>query len=263
MMNLLIKKWPSLLLRAILPSCIKRQLFALSYHLVSLEHKVVILNMVSLSWSLEKIKSLGFEPRAIIDVGAYAGEWTRSIRHIFPDARFLMVEAQPKKMAHLENVKRMDPGRLLIKNCLLGPETKSAVPFFEMDTGSSVLEENSCQPREKIFLDMTTLDSLLSEFNLQGPLLLKLDVQGFELEVLRGSRIALDAAEFVLLEVSTLNYNRGAPLVAEVLDFMNQRGFVLFDIADLGRKSNDQVLFQMDVLFAKKDSNIRTAINHF
>ena len=70
---------------------------------------------------------------------------------------------------------------------------------------------------------------------LQGPLLLKLDVQGFELEVLRGSRIALDAAEFVLLEVSTLNYNRGAPLVAEVLDFMNQRGFVLFDIADLSR----------------------------
>ena len=110
---------------------------------------------------------------------------------------------------------------------------------------------------------MTTLDSLLSEFNLQGPLLLKLDVQGFELEVLRGSRIALDFAEFVLLEVSTLNYNRGAPLVAEVLDFMNQRGFVLFDIADLGRKSNDQVLFQMDVLFAKKDSKIRTAINHF
>ena len=82
---------------------------------------------------------------------------------------------------------------------------------------------------------MTTLDSLLSEFNLQGPLLLKLDIQGFELEVLRGSRIALDFAEFVLLEVSTLNYNRGAPLVAEVLDFMNQRGFVLFDIADLDR----------------------------
>ena len=101
------------------------------YHLVSLEHKVVILSMVSLSWSLEKIKSLGFEPRAIIDVEAYVGEWTRRIRHIFPDARFLMVEAQPKNMAHLENVKRMDPRRLLIKNCLLGPETKSAVPFLK------------------------------------------------------------------------------------------------------------------------------------
>jgi hypothetical protein len=87
--------------------------------------------------------------------------------------------------------------------------------------------------------------------------LLKLDVQGFELEVLRGGRRTLELSEVVIMEVSLLPYNDGAPLFADVVAFMNEEGFVLFDFCGQLRRESDRVLFQTDVPFARRGSHLR------
>jgi len=72
---------------------------------------------------------------------------------------------------------------------------------------------------------MTTLDEAVTSDS-EGPVFLKLDVQGYELEVLRGGNNLLSKTEVVVLECSLIEYNTGAPLIADVISFMKDRGFL-------------------------------------
>jgi hypothetical protein len=104
---------------------------------------------------------------------------------------------------------------------------------------------------------MDTLDHLLEKRQWSPPLLMKLDVQGFELEILKGGSRALDASEVVILETSILEYNRGGPLFDEVVSFMKRAGFLVYDICGQLRRETDGVLFQTDLVFCKEFSDLR------
>ena len=213
--------------------------------------------VLSMWGSLQNLKANGFAPRNIIDVGAWIGDWTEHVRPIFPSAEFLMVEANPGKQPGLEAVAaKLGPG-VRVRMALLGPEPRAEVPFYAMEAGSSVLPENTGFDRVLLALPMTTLDSVSEVVGLQGPLLLKLDVQGYELEVLRGGAATLARAEVVLLEVSLLEYNQGAPLMPEVVAFMSAAGFVPYDICGQLRREPDAALCQIDIMFVRRESALR------
>ncbi|TAF74505.1 MAG: hypothetical protein EAZ53_08980 [Bacteroidetes bacterium] len=63
------------------------------------------LGVPSQKWSLENLKRNRFEPNKIVDIGAYEGKWTQDVYEIFPNAQFLMIEAQSEKVVHLEKTK--------------------------------------------------------------------------------------------------------------------------------------------------------------
>ncbi len=88
-------------------------------------------------------------------------------------------------------------------------------------------------------------------------MLLKVDVQGYELEVLRGGTRTLALAEVVLLEVSLLEYNQGAPLMPEVVAFMASAGFVPYDVCGQFRRETDNALCQIDIMFVRRESALR------
>ena len=141
--------------------------------------------MASVEWSLRNIRALGFRPGRVVDVGAYVGNWTRMAKSIFPEARALMVEAQPSKEPEMKRTcAEYPPGEVSYRITLLGPEEREGVRFYELETGSSVLSEQSSIARTEATYPMRTLDSVLSEAGFGGADLLKLDVQGYELEVL-------------------------------------------------------------------------------
>lgn len=85
--------------------------------------------------------------------------------------------------------------------------------------------------------------------------MLKLDVQGYELEVLKGSSQALRAADVVLMEASLVPINDGCPLIGEVMSFMYDHRFRVFDFCSQIRRA-DGVLWQTDLLFLKAGSGI-------
>lgn len=64
-----------------------------------------------------------------------------------------------------------------------------------------------------------------------GPALLKLDVQGFEIQALKGAHRVLKSVEVVILESSVVEYNAGAPLTAELLGFVDSLGFQVLDVS--------------------------------
>jgi len=207
--------------------------------------------------SIKRIQQRGFSPKTIIDVGAYTGDWTSTVINIFPDAKFILFEAQPDKKPHLENIKNQYPDKVNYHISLLGSEEKESVPYFLMETGSSVMEENTDFSRELIQLPMHTLDKLIKLETPKQPCFLKRDVQGYEIEILKGAQTLLSNVDIVLLEVSILEYNKGAPLIADILNFMNDAGFSTFDITELKRTPGEHILFQADLFFCRHDHPFR------
>lgn len=218
--------------------------------------------VISMEASIGNMRRNGFYPASIIDVGAFRGDWSRMARGIYPDAVIHMLDANPAKEELLSAAIR-EIGKAEYHIALLGARPADSVPFHLRETGSSVLAENTSLPGSSADLPMTTLDHvLLSGKPLPAPYFLKLDVQGYELEVLRGAEQLLSNTEAALLEVSLLEYNLGAPLFAEVVAFMSSRGFVVYDIAGFYRRESDDALYMVDLLFVRVNSALRSK-KHF
>lgn len=191
-----------------------------------------------------------------MDVGAYSAQWSEAVRQIFPSSQILMVEAQSSMRSTLENAARRLGGSIHIQIALLGAQSGKVVPFWTMQTGSSVFEEASSYTRTCEERTMRTLEEVIAESypEWRGIDLLKLDVQGYELEILRGSGTWLHRTEMVLLEASLIPTNRGCPLIGEVFEFMSAQNFRLLDFCSQIRRK-DGALWQMDLLFINNSSN--------
>ncbi len=143
---------------------------------------------------------------------------------------------------------------LAVECALLGASATEAVKFYEQDSASSALPEGAKSEQLFVNLPMRTLDELTQGTVFETPELIKLDVQGFELEVLKGGKTALSGAEAVLLEVNLIPVYEGAPLLQEVVDFMSAEGFRAYDIAGMIRRPRDGALWQTDMVFVRYDS---------
>ena len=213
--------------------------------------------LLSMSGMLGKMQENGFVPLTVIDVGANVGDWSQMVASVFPATRILMIDGDPDNEPALRETVRKIGARSDYLVTLLGPARKDAVSFHRLGTGSSVLPELTSFSKNVITLTMETLDTVTDRHGLQTGALLKLDVQGFELEVLRGGKRALGLSEVVIIEVALIPYNEGAPLFAEVVAFMNEAGFVAFDFCGQLRRESDSALFQTDVAFVRRDSQLR------
>lgn len=215
----------------------------------------------SLEFSLRNMRALGFHPATIVDMGAYIGQWTLQVHGIFPDASILMLEAQPSKSPALQAVASAHPGKIRHRIALLGPENRDDVLFHECDaapTASSVLSSHEPLVFQDVRRRMETLDSVLGSVGITQPDFLKLDVQGYELEVLKGAPKALAAAHAVLMEVSTVEIYEGIPLLHDVVAFMEAHGYRTYDVCSLMRLHSNDTLIQLDMLFVKADSSLFT-----
>lgn len=211
------------------------------------------LGVPDLRLSFERMRRSGFAPRVAIDVGAYEGEWTRMFTEVFSQSRVLMIEPQSSKRAALEQVVAALPGSRH-EQTLLGARVEDRVPFHHIESASSVLDEHVNHHDVSSYLPMTTLERLTAGSEFARPDLIKLDVQGYEIEVLRGGEALLKHAEVVVMEVSLLAIHVGVPLFADVVAFMAERKFRVYDIPTFFRRPFDQALFQVDVIFVSERS---------
>jgi len=205
---------------------------------------------VSPDWSLRQLSLSGFSPDLVIDVGAYVGDWSRMARRYFPNARFMLFEAQQMKKSKLEQA-ALEIGNAEVIVALLGAKEQEDVPFFNLETGSSVLEEKGNVSDNVSNLTMNRLDSYF-DASRYANIFLKLDVQGYEIEVLKGATVFLDKVRFIQLELSTQEYNVGAPLSHDVMAYLADHRFFLFDILDLRRHNLEKTLVQFDAIFMRQ-----------
>lgn len=209
----------------------------------------------SVGMSLRLLRANGFHPTVVIDVGAYRGDWAKLCNEIWPDASILMIEANPERAQQLQQMKARFPGTTA-EQALLGGAPQPAVPFYEQESASSVLPEAAKEQQFSFSLPMRTLDEVTSTTRFQTPDLLKLDVQGYELEVLKGGERTLKSAEAVLLEVNFIEIYQGAPLLRDVVNHLGNAGFRAYDVANLYRRPLDKSLWQADMVFLRNGSTL-------
>jgi FkbM family methyltransferase len=191
------------------------------------------------------LKEINFEPAFILDIGAYRGQWSKQVRQIYPNVKMVMFEAQESKMEELLKIKmEVEPCELFIT--LLGSETRENVVFYEMETGSSIYEENTNYERTIRHKKMKKLDDFDLKFDLFSGGFLKLDVQGSEIDVIRGAKKIIERTDVVLMEMNLLNYNEGAPALNVVIQELDNLGFSVFDICDEHR-THQGILFQINL----------------
>src|SRR6202034_1991822 len=90
-----------------------------------------------------------------------------------------------------------------------------------------------------------------------APFVVKVDVEGAELEVLSGAGALLAGAELVLLEVSLFQLVPGAPQLHDVVAWMHEHGFVVAELYNGHNRPLDGALAQIDVAFVAEHGRFR------
>lgn len=214
------------------------------------------LGVPSLHSTLLHLKSVGFVPKCVIDGGAYEGEWALDFLEVFPGTKILMIEGQEGKRDHLKTICTQHKS-LAHYIGLLSSENGKMVFFLENETTSHINEViTDASDYEIRQLNTITLDSLLKDQNFGHVNFLKLDVQGHEAEVLKGSSKTMQSVEFCLLEVTLLEIYKNSVLFINIVNQMDELGFQVYDICQVMRRPFDKAIYQMDILFIKKESKI-------
>lgn len=199
------------------------------------------------------LKKIGFKPSTVLDIGANDGSWAKSFKRVFNNVEIFSVEANP---ALEEKLKLNNPN---YKIALLGNDDGLKKFFINKDDdycqGSSVYKQNTFYYKSKtINLQMFKLDDLNNpnkKFDY-----IKMDVQGSELDIIKGGLKTISDCYFLQLELSVLKFNDGSPLCSEVISYLYNLDFYIYDICSHFYWNSR--LNQFDVIFINKqkcDSN--------
>lgn len=199
--------------------------------------------------AIEKLKTHGYSPNIVFDIGAYHGHWTDMCKTIYPDAHYYLFEAiDYKELDRFRNTTGF-----AVFNIVLNKENV-LVPWFQgKNTGDSMFKEltvhyRDCSPK---LVQSFKLTDIISVPTSTCEIFIKIDCQGAEIPILKGAGKLLDSASFVLLEVPFFGtYNDSVPSFLEHITFMEQIGYTVFDIAEIHNIKNLTV--QIDIVFIKK-----------
>lgn len=206
--------------------------------------------------SLELLRAKGFSPRVAIDIGGFVGEWTVMCREIWPDTSVCIFEPQQDKQAGLKALAQR-LGRVEVKPTCLGETPDTTVEFYLEETGSSTMQMITRPDARKVVMPSTTLARAVAGTPFEKPDIVKIDVQGAELAVMRGGLEVIRHAEVVMLEVSFIEEYKGAPLFYDIVTFMHAQGFVVHDIAYIWRNTCSRSMNEADIIFTRADSRLR------
>jgi FkbM family methyltransferase len=203
------------------------------------------------------LRTLGFLPRTVIDVGVAKG--TPELYRTFPDAYFLLIEPLKEFEPDLISILRHHKGSYVL--AAAGSTSNQVIFNVHSDQleGSSLYKESMGEEADghTVTVPLVKIDDVIENKQLTGPYLIKIDVQGAELDALEGAQRTLPAAEAVVLEVSLFEFMKGAPQFYDVISYMKSRGYVVYDIILGWNRPLDNALGQVDVVFVKDKGMFR------
>ena len=208
--------------------------------------------------ALQKLKSFGFEPKNILDIGANKGKWTLEIKKkVFPKAEYTLIEAIDYEELEKLSVKH---DNINYKNILLDEIERLVTWYEKRNTGDSLFKENTgyFDDCKEIKRSATTLDLIFNKNEVFE--LIKIDCQGAEIPILKGGNSLVQKSSVIILEVPFMGeYNIGAPNFYEHINYMENIGYRVFDIVELHRVDN--ILIQIDIIFIKQGHDFEKKVD--
>jgi FkbM family methyltransferase len=195
--------------------------------------KMNLLLQTHYDYMIKMRNELGVNPRVVYDIGACVLHWTIPARIVWPNSAFVAFEA-------------MDESEFLFQEhgipyCigLLSDQDGKEFEFYQNTIhpgGNSYYRENAAVNPDAAILynnntkkikKSITLDTAVSQKGFPLPDLIKMDVQGSELDILKGASRCLEHCQDLILELQHGEYNIGAPMKEEVIAYLESQGFRL------------------------------------
>jgi FkbM family methyltransferase len=204
----------------------------------------------------------GMQPTHVVDGGAHTGDFARSAMKLFPDAVIHLIEPQPSCLPALQALKATAGNRALIHPTALcsatadGGEVVLAADAGSPLTGAHVVPDVATHRGPTISVPARALDQLLApHVGEKDRVFLKLDLQGYELEALQGATCTLALTEALLIEVS-FYAQAFEPPISELVRFLSDHNFELYDVASLYARPRDNRPRQGDFVFVRASSSL-------
>ena len=192
----------------------------------------------------------GEKARTVTDVGAYLGETAHWFSVLFPNATVWAVEPFPESFAKLalKSSNKLKPFNFAVTNFDGSvelyynsiPHTSGIYPINSESSDSlSVAQQGESGAAAvnssvgSVMVDARSLNSFVAEQNIQEIDLLKIDVQGAEVDVLKGSGQILNRVAVVLIEISLYDYYEKSSTIGDVESYLSPHGFSLWSVTDI------------------------------
>ncbi len=202
---------------------------------------------------LQCLRRFGYQPRIVIDGGANMGQWTRLAYSIYPEAIFHLIEPQVACRASLEETASHLRSSHIHAAALTEPGVKTVQMIgADATTGAWISDKATA---DSVAVAAATLDDIIA-VEPGDRALLKLDLENRELNALRGALRLLQQVKVVITEVSFYrpSASDGGPLFGDILAFLRDCGFDLYDFASLASPFGNGRLRTGDAVFLRRTS---------
>lgn len=198
----------------------------------------------------------------VVDVGANRGQFALAARKWANRATIISFEPLADPADRFRKVFQNDPGVTLFQAAVGPLAGETTIHVSAADDSSSLLPIGPLQ--EHLFpgtneiraeaIRIGPLSDFVNHEAIVSPAMLKLDVQGYELEALRGCEELLGRFSYVYVECSFVELYVGQAMVDDVIVWLHERGWVLSGVYNVIKEHRGRSI-QADFLF--RNSNLR------
>lgn len=178
--------------------------------------------------------------RQVVDVGANHGDFSQAASALYPEAKVLLAEPLQSLHAELQRRSSERAGLWSLAPYALGRERGTATLYVDdtydaiaslADFSQDYLKLNpKARPSSTATCEVRTLDDVCAELGIQRIDLLKIDVEGFEFEVLAGAKSMLPRTNAIVIEVSLVRRSEDHDALERLLQILRENGLELVDV---------------------------------
>jgi FkbM family methyltransferase len=215
------------------------------------------------NWEEQWIKQWQFlknhSINTIIDVGANTGQFAHMIAKVCPGSKIFSFEPLEDCFQSLQNTLKTIPGSKGFNLALGECSGSTVINRSNFSPSSSLLVMTDLHKRDwphsaehiRETIQIAKLDDIMASFPIVSELLVKIDVQGYEANVIKGGKKTISRASFVVVEVSFEELYKGQPLFDEIYVLMRNLGFMYHGNIDQYFSHVDGNVLFADALFEK------------
>jgi FkbM family methyltransferase len=206
-----------------------------------------------------RLSNAGVRPRTVLDVGAHVGQVTVASAKLFPGVEVHSFEPVPHSVERLrKNVSKLE--HVTVYSFALGDREGELTLRVNADSQQSSILPLAQARRDafpnarethQIEVKVSTLDRVFAGIDFRPPVLLKLDVQGYEAHTMRGGTKTLQRVDYAIIEASFKPTYEGEPTFMDLARMMEERDFRFECPLNCYAVPRSGAIFEIDALFVR------------